>query len=224
MAEIGGVRFVNDSKATNIESARRAIESFGDGVVAIIGGRFKGGDFRDLLRAARSQRRRASVAIGEAGPLVREALGIGVAVHEAAPCRRRCGRAFALGVAGQTVVLGAGVRELRHVSRLRGARTRVQGGGEEFGGVERAGASECSGAVRARSDARTSEHVTRELSSHQSVDAVKNLPLGTQAAPVCEVGVFARGRLMTADRSRGLSGLGEPPTAQAICRHQSRDL
>ena len=29
VAEIGGVRFVNDSKATNIEAARRAIESFG---------------------------------------------------------------------------------------------------------------------------------------------------------------------------------------------------
>ena len=46
--EIGGVRFVNDSKATNIEAARRAIESFDDGVVVILGGRFKGGDFGDL--------------------------------------------------------------------------------------------------------------------------------------------------------------------------------
>ena len=42
------MRFVNDSKATNIEAARRAIESFDDGVVVILGGRFKGGDFRDL--------------------------------------------------------------------------------------------------------------------------------------------------------------------------------
>src|SRR5262249_8479450 len=45
VAEIGGVRFVNDSKATNIESALRAIQSFDDGVVAILGGRFKGGSF-----------------------------------------------------------------------------------------------------------------------------------------------------------------------------------
>src|SRR6185312_17273765 len=41
VAEIAGVRFVNDSKATNIESALRAIESFGEGVVVILGGRFK---------------------------------------------------------------------------------------------------------------------------------------------------------------------------------------
>ncbi len=40
------------------------------------------------------------------------------------------------------------------------------------------------------------------MSSHQPVDTVKNRPLGTQAAPVCEGSVFARGRLITADCSR----------------------
>jgi UDP-N-acetylmuramoylalanine--D-glutamate ligase len=39
IGEIGGVRFVNDSKATNVAAARRAIESFDEGVVAIMGGR-----------------------------------------------------------------------------------------------------------------------------------------------------------------------------------------
>jgi hypothetical protein len=43
------------------------------------------------------------------------------------------------------------------------------------------------------------------MSSHQPVDTAKNRPLGTQAAPVCEGGVFARGRLMTADCSRNVS-------------------
>jgi UDP-N-acetylmuramoylalanine--D-glutamate ligase len=71
---VGGVRFVNDSKATNVEAARRSIESFERGVVAIVGGRFKGGDLREL-RAALSARGRAVVAIGEAAPLVRDALG-----------------------------------------------------------------------------------------------------------------------------------------------------
>ena len=36
------VQFVNDSKATNIEAARRAIETFGEGLVVILGGKFKG--------------------------------------------------------------------------------------------------------------------------------------------------------------------------------------
>jgi UDP-N-acetylmuramoylalanine--D-glutamate ligase len=70
---VGGVRFVNDSKATNVEAALRSIESFERGVVAIIGGRFKGGDFRDL-REALASHGRGVVAIGEAAPLVRVAL------------------------------------------------------------------------------------------------------------------------------------------------------
>jgi UDP-N-acetylmuramoylalanine--D-glutamate ligase len=33
VAEIGGVRFVNDSKATNVEAALRSVESFEAGLV-----------------------------------------------------------------------------------------------------------------------------------------------------------------------------------------------
>ena len=81
VARIGGVSFVNDSKATNVEAARRSIESF-DGVVAIIGGRFKGGNLREL-RDALASRGRGVVAIGEAAPLVRDALAGVVRVVEA---------------------------------------------------------------------------------------------------------------------------------------------
>src|SRR5690606_37422524 len=78
---IGDVRFVNDSKATNVEAARRALESFDSGVVAIVGGRFKGGDFRDLLAA--QSRLAAVVALGEARGLVRQAFDGHLPVHEA---------------------------------------------------------------------------------------------------------------------------------------------
>jgi UDP-N-acetylmuramoylalanine--D-glutamate ligase len=80
---IGGVRFVNDSKATNVEAARRSIESFARGVVAIVGGRYKGGDFGDL-REALSSRGRAVIAIGEAAGRVRQALEGTVPVVQAA--------------------------------------------------------------------------------------------------------------------------------------------
>jgi UDP-N-acetylmuramoylalanine--D-glutamate ligase len=73
VGRVGDVRFVNDSKATNVEAARRSIESFEGGVVALVGGRFKGGDLREL-RDALSAHGRGVVAIGEAAPLVREAL------------------------------------------------------------------------------------------------------------------------------------------------------
>ncbi len=71
---VAGITFVNDSKATNVESARRAIESFDGRLVPIIGGKFKGGNLRDL-RPALQGRSTAVVAIGEARPVVREALG-----------------------------------------------------------------------------------------------------------------------------------------------------
>lgn len=68
----GGVRFVNDSKATNIDAAARSIESF-DKVVAIVGGKYKGGDFADLAAPLRAHGR-AVVAMGEARPMVTAAL------------------------------------------------------------------------------------------------------------------------------------------------------
>lgn len=104
VAAIGGVRFVNDTKATNIEAARLAIESFDAGVVGILGGRFKGGDFRDLRDAVRS-RVTAVVAIGEARVLVREALGDLVPVHEAGDMAAAVRTAFALARPGGTVLL-----------------------------------------------------------------------------------------------------------------------
>jgi UDP-N-acetylmuramoylalanine--D-glutamate ligase len=91
--EVGGVRFVNDSKATNVEAARRSIESFERGVVAIVGGRFKGGDFREL-REPLAARGRAAVAIGEAAPLVRQALQGTVRVIDAASMREAVERGY----------------------------------------------------------------------------------------------------------------------------------
>jgi UDP-N-acetylmuramoylalanine--D-glutamate ligase len=91
--EVEGVRFVNDSKATNVEAARRSIESFDRGVVAIVGGRFKGGDFREL-REPLLARGRAVIAIGEAAPLVREALAGAVPVIDAGSMKDAVRRGF----------------------------------------------------------------------------------------------------------------------------------
>ena len=102
--EIAGVRFVNDSKATNVESALRSIESFDGGLVAIIGGRYKGGDFR-LLRAPLAARARAVVAIGETRALVKDALEGAVPVYEAAAFDEAIAQAFALAKPSGVVLL-----------------------------------------------------------------------------------------------------------------------
>jgi UDP-N-acetylmuramoylalanine--D-glutamate ligase len=104
VTEIGGVRFVNDSKATNIEAARRAIETFEDGVVVVMGGRFKGGDFRELFPAL-AARRATLVTIGEARPLIHEAFGSALPIHEADDMSAAVRTAFASASPGHTVVL-----------------------------------------------------------------------------------------------------------------------
>jgi UDP-N-acetylmuramoylalanine--D-glutamate ligase len=104
VAEIDGVRFVNDSKATNVESALRSIESFDGDLVPIMGGRFKGGDLR-LLREPLKARAKAVVAIGEARPLLREALGDVVQVEEAGSFDAAIGRAHELAKPSGVVLL-----------------------------------------------------------------------------------------------------------------------
>jgi UDP-N-acetylmuramoylalanine--D-glutamate ligase len=102
--QIGDVRFVNDSKATNVESALRSVESFDGGLVPIVGGRFKGGDLR-LLREPLNARAKAVVAIGEAKSLVRDALAGAVDVYTADTMSEAVARAFALAKPAGTVLL-----------------------------------------------------------------------------------------------------------------------
>lgn len=104
VGEVGGVRFVNDSKATNVVAARRAIESFPSGVVAILGGRFKGGDVADL-RAPLGDRATAVVAIGESIPRIHAALEGVVPVHSAGSMRDAVRQAFTLAAPGGVVLL-----------------------------------------------------------------------------------------------------------------------
>src|SRR6185295_10974823 len=48
VAQVGGVLYVNDSKATNVASAVASLRAFGKGVHVILGGSTKGGSFRSL--------------------------------------------------------------------------------------------------------------------------------------------------------------------------------
>ncbi len=126
--DIGKVRFVNDSKATNVGAARKSIESYDSGVVAIIGGRYKSGDLGEL-KGAMAGRGRAVVAIGEAAPQVEAAMAGALPVVRAASMAEAVARAYdAAGRRGRGAA-GAGVRELRLVQRLRGAWPQLQGGG-----------------------------------------------------------------------------------------------
>ena len=95
VAVVDGVSFVNDSKATNVEAAQRAIESFETGLVVILGGRFKSGDF-SLLRDPLRSRDAKVVAIGEATPMIERALDGAVPVEAVATLEAAVRRAYEL--------------------------------------------------------------------------------------------------------------------------------
>jgi UDP-N-acetylmuramoylalanine--D-glutamate ligase len=72
--EINGVRFVNDSKGTNVGATIKSIEGFRkEPLVLIAGGRDKKGDFNKLAEAARGRLKKA-VLIGEASEKMKNAL------------------------------------------------------------------------------------------------------------------------------------------------------
>ncbi len=105
VGRVGGATFVNDSKATNIEAARCSLESFAGPLVAILGGRHKGGDFADLGPSLRG-RARAVVAIGEAADRIARDLGTQVSVVKAPSMDHAVEAAFAaLGGEEGTVLL-----------------------------------------------------------------------------------------------------------------------
>ncbi len=81
VADEGGVLWVNDSKATNVEAARGALESLERSVVAILGGKDKGEAY-GTLAAALQARARAVVLYGAAAPrMARELVAAGVEPH-----------------------------------------------------------------------------------------------------------------------------------------------
>jgi UDP-N-acetylmuramoylalanine--D-glutamate ligase len=73
IAEVAGVRYVNDSKATNTAAARRAIASFSEPLHIILGGRGKGESYDGLAEELRSRAARAYL-IGETAEDIAAAL------------------------------------------------------------------------------------------------------------------------------------------------------
>jgi UDP-N-acetylmuramoylalanine--D-glutamate ligase len=70
VAEVGGVLWINDSKATNIASTQVAVRSMTRPTILLLGGRHKGEPYTELLPQLRAGRVRAILAYGEAGPII----------------------------------------------------------------------------------------------------------------------------------------------------------
>lgn len=102
--ERAGVQFFNDSKATNVDAAIKALESFAGGVHLILGGKDKNSDYRVLEPLVRT-RVAVVYTIGSAAEKIREALGGVGKMVEAETLDRAVQAAAAAARPGEVVLL-----------------------------------------------------------------------------------------------------------------------
>ena len=99
-----GVRFVNDSKGTNVDATLKALESIDQPIWLIAGGRDKGGDFSRLAQAV-GRRVKHVLLIGEAAPLLRRAWEGVATMTEVATLREAVDLAAQGALSGEVVLL-----------------------------------------------------------------------------------------------------------------------
>ncbi len=102
--EIQGVRYYNDSKATNVDSVWYALQAFTAPIVLMLGGRDKGNDYSRLLDLVK-QRVKAVVAIGESADKVAEAFAGMAVIKKASSMEEAVSTARFVADAGDVVLL-----------------------------------------------------------------------------------------------------------------------
>jgi UDP-N-acetylmuramoylalanine--D-glutamate ligase len=104
VAEINGVKFYNDSKATNVDSAIKSLEAFDGGVVVILGGKDKGSDYAPLASLVR-ERCEHMILIGAAADKIAAALDGAKPLHRAETMPDAVRLGWRLAAPGGTVLL-----------------------------------------------------------------------------------------------------------------------
>ncbi|MFB3776357.1 MAG: UDP-N-acetylmuramoyl-L-alanine--D-glutamate ligase [Bryobacteraceae bacterium] len=102
--QVRGVDFYNDSKATNVDSALKAVEAFDGPLWVILGGKDKGSDYTPLA-APLARKARAVLLIGAATPLISAGLKGTVPLVECGTMEKAVQTAMAKAAPGDTVVL-----------------------------------------------------------------------------------------------------------------------
>ncbi len=104
VAEIAGVSFYNDSKATNVDAALKALDAFPGKLWLILGGKDKGGDFT-LLREPLQKHESQALLIGAAAEKIADQLAGAVEFHMVGMLDNAVRRAFERARPGDTVLL-----------------------------------------------------------------------------------------------------------------------
>jgi len=101
---IAGINFVNDSKATNVDSVCYALRSLGTPIHLIAGGRDKGGEFAPIIKYGKDNIKNI-VLIGEAREKMFNQLGKSFAVQFADDMNKAVQKLFELASPGDTILL-----------------------------------------------------------------------------------------------------------------------
>jgi UDP-N-acetylmuramoylalanine--D-glutamate ligase len=107
VANVDGVDFINDSKATTISSVEWALKSFGENTVLIVGGKYKGGDF-GLLKGLVQKKVDYIISIGEARPHIKNGLEGVRPIFEAGDFNQAVSEGFKRAKKGGRVLLSPG--------------------------------------------------------------------------------------------------------------------
>ncbi|MEO6724975.1 MAG: UDP-N-acetylmuramoyl-L-alanine--D-glutamate ligase [Blastocatellia bacterium] len=102
--QTGGVKFYNDSKATNVDATIKCLEAFPRGVIVILGGKDKGGDYAPLASLVR-QRCEQVILIGAAADKIAAALKNTKPLHRAVTMPDAVKLGLQLGRPGDIVLL-----------------------------------------------------------------------------------------------------------------------
>ena len=102
---INGIRFINDSKATNVAAVKAALESLSDPILLIMGGYDKGNNYQPLIECVQSKVK-GLILLGEHTGIIRNALVEHVVIiRNAATMRDAVELAYSYAVPGDVVLL-----------------------------------------------------------------------------------------------------------------------
>ena len=104
VTEIDGVKFYNDSKATNVDSTVKALEAFERNIIVILGGKDKGSDYTVLAPLIRN-RVKQIILIGAASDRIAEQLEGTGAISRAKSMPDAVAIAMKAAISGDTVLL-----------------------------------------------------------------------------------------------------------------------
>lgn len=104
VAEVRGVRYYNDSKATNVDATLKALESFPGRIIVILGGKDKDSDYTQLRGALRDKAVLALL-IGAAADKIEKQIAGSVAIQRAGTVENAVDCAYHAAHSGDIVLL-----------------------------------------------------------------------------------------------------------------------